>query len=167
MGDFETILQERPEGEHTSRGDSMSGTGNGNRDLRAGVVFMSIVYGGTGYATEGWAEAVGLAQSQIPMQLIPIGPQHDSRRLLPASVRDTLEGLKRRKLDLARSVVYQHGTADGFNLNLHGRCRVGRTMFESDRIPDGWASQCNAMDEVWVPSEFNRQSQNQPRPGHL
>jgi glycosyltransferase involved in cell wall biosynthesis len=28
-------------------------------------------------------------------------------------------------------------------------------MFETDRIPEGWAERCNAMDEVWVPSAFN------------
>ena len=28
-------------------------------------------------------------------------------------------------------------------------------MFETDRIPAGWVRLCNAMDEVWVPSQFN------------
>ena len=32
---------------------------------------------------------------------------------------------------------------------------VGRTMFETDSVPASWVSQCNAMDEVWVPSVFN------------
>ncbi|NOZ28643.1 MAG: glycosyltransferase [Chloroflexi bacterium] len=33
---------------------------------------------------------------------------------------------------------------------------VGITMFETDRLPAGWADACNGMDEVWVPSTFNR-----------
>ncbi|HNY30897.1 MAG TPA: glycosyltransferase [Fibrobacteria bacterium] len=36
--------------------------------------------------------------------------------------------------------------------------RVGWTMFESDRLPDGWAPALNRLDEVWVPSEFNRRT---------
>ena len=32
---------------------------------------------------------------------------------------------------------------------------IGRTMYESDRIPPPWVESCNRMDEVWVPSEFN------------
>ena len=32
---------------------------------------------------------------------------------------------------------------------------IGRTMFETDGLPEGWRDQCNAMDEVWVPSEHN------------
>lgn len=30
-------------------------------------------------------------------------------------------------------------------------------MFETDKIPDGWAEKCNALDEIWVPTEFHRQ----------
>ena len=35
---------------------------------------------------------------------------------------------------------------------------VGLTMFESDRLPHGWAAACDSMDEIWVPSEFNRET---------
>ena len=35
------------------------------------------------------------------------------------------------------------------------RYAVGRTMFETDRLPDGWAPRLNAMDEVWVPSQHS------------
>jgi len=34
--------------------------------------------------------------------------------------------------------------------------RVGRTMFETDRLPQGWAERLNGMHEVWVPSRFMR-----------
>eukprot|EP01041_Mallomonas_annulata_P011111 gene11111-23221_t len=34
--------------------------------------------------------------------------------------------------------------------------RIGRTMFETDRIPDGWVSRLNYMDEIWVPTNFSR-----------
>lgn len=33
---------------------------------------------------------------------------------------------------------------------------VGRTMFETDRIPSGWEHRLNAMDAVWVPTAFHR-----------
>jgi|GEM_PF-853030 glycosyltransferase involved in cell wall biosynthesis/GT2 family glycosyltransferase/Flp pilus assembly protein TadD len=36
--------------------------------------------------------------------------------------------------------------------------RVGWTMFETDRLPAGWADSLNRLDEVWVPSEFNRRT---------
>jgi len=36
--------------------------------------------------------------------------------------------------------------------------RVGWTMFETDRLPKGWAQSLDKLDEVWVPSEFNRKT---------
>ncbi len=32
---------------------------------------------------------------------------------------------------------------------------IGRTMCETDRIPEEWVGQCNAMDEIWVPCDHN------------
>jgi glycosyltransferase involved in cell wall biosynthesis len=34
--------------------------------------------------------------------------------------------------------------------------RIGRTMFETDRLPEGWAARLNGMDEVWVPTQWSR-----------
>merc|ERR1712023_349116 len=33
---------------------------------------------------------------------------------------------------------------------------IGRTMFETDRLPSGWEERLNRMDEVWVPTAFHR-----------
>ena len=52
-------------------------------------------------------------------------------------------------------VVYAQG--DVFDRNK-GKYRVGYTMLETDRIPAAWADAANRMDEVWVPSAFNRES---------
>ncbi len=52
------------------------------------------------------------------------------------------------------SVVY--GQGDVFR-RATGKVRVGFTMLEVDGFPRDWVEQANAMDEVWVPSEFNRQ----------
>lgn len=125
---------------------------------KRGIFFQGIVYGGTGYAEECWVIAAALAESGVPVQLAPIGPQADSMRLLPKHARESLERLSRQRVDLAQSVLYQHAMAYLWNLGVYGRVRVGRTMFETDRIPDGWAERCNALDEVWVPTEFNRRT---------
>ena len=121
-----------------------------------GVFFQGIVYGGSGYAEETWVVALALAEAGIPVQLAPIGLQSDSKGILPVSARQILESLSRERVDLQHSILYQHAMAHLWNLAFYGSVRVGRTMFETDRIPDGWAERCNAMDEVWVPTEFNR-----------
>jgi GT2 family glycosyltransferase len=51
------------------------------------------------------------------------------------------------------AVVY--GQGDVFRRN-RGRYKVGFTMLEVDGFPKEWVEQANRMDEVWVPSDFNR-----------
>ncbi|MGH2537387.1 MAG: glycosyltransferase [Candidatus Promineifilaceae bacterium] len=48
-----------------------------------------------------------------------------------------------------------YGSGDLF-LKNGGRYRVGYTMLEVDGVPADWVLQANALDEVWVPSSFNR-----------
>ncbi|MEO8198394.1 MAG: glycosyltransferase, partial [Thermoanaerobaculia bacterium] len=52
------------------------------------------------------------------------------------------------------AVVY--GQGDVFRRAI-GKVRVGFTMLEVDGFPRDWVEQANEMDEIWVPSEFNRQ----------
>ncbi len=51
------------------------------------------------------------------------------------------------------SVVY--GQGDVF-FKAKGRYRVGYTMLEVDGFPEEWVRQANKLDEVWVPSAFNK-----------
>ncbi len=126
------------------------------RGLPTGVLFQGLVYGGSGYAEEAWMIALGLANHGIPTQLAPVGLHEDAGEILPSGARRSLSRLEHERVDLANSVLYQTMMAYLWNLDVYARFRIGRTMFETDRIPDGWAERCNAMDEVWLPSEFNR-----------
>jgi GT2 family glycosyltransferase len=51
------------------------------------------------------------------------------------------------------AVVY--GQGDVFARN-QGKYKIGYTMLEVDGFPAEWVRQANRMDEVWVPTEFNR-----------
>lgn len=51
------------------------------------------------------------------------------------------------------SVVYGQGDVFGRN---RGRYKIGFTMLEVDGFPPDWVRQADRMDEVWVPSAFNR-----------
>src|SRR5271168_395051 len=114
-----------------------------------------MVYDGSGYADETRGIVFGLHRAGVPMRLEPLGAQQDTQDLLTKDELEELELLKHQSVDAARGVLFQHVPAHDFNLAMHGRSRVGRTMFETDSIPDGWLNYCVAMDEVWVPSTFN------------
>ncbi len=122
----------------------------------AGVFFHAPVYGGSGYADENLHVVLGLAGHGIPVQLEPRGARSDTGKLLSPQVQSQLEALTKVHVDLEQSVFFVSAPAHEFQPKMYrGRQLVGRTTFETDRIPDGWLERCNAFDEIWVPSHFN------------
>jgi len=113
-----------------------------------------MVYDESDYAQEARAIVFGLHRAGVPLCLEPLGAQNDSNGLLTPDEIEELELLKHREIDFARGVLLQHLPAHNFNLAMHGRTRIGRTMFEADAIPESWREYCEAMDEIWVPSPF-------------
>ena len=73
---------------------------------------------------------------------------------LPAQKAKRLAALLERDLP-ADFVHVLHVGAHHFKRHPAALRNIGRTMFETDGIPADWRDQCNAMDEVWVPSEHN------------
>ncbi|THF79049.1 glycosyltransferase family 4 protein [Cohnella fermenti] len=60
-----------------------------------------------------------------------------------------------------RVVSIRHGVPPLFDQAaspIRAAKKVGITLFETDRLPQGWAEPCDRMDEVWVPTEFNRRT---------
>lgn len=67
-----------------------------------------------------------------------------------------LNAIRQEKIDpRAPQVVYAQG--DVFEKNF-GSYKIGYTMLEVDGFPKEWVQQANLMDEVWVPSSFNRET---------
>jgi GT2 family glycosyltransferase len=66
-----------------------------------------------------------------------------------------LDVIRSRKVPEKPGVAVAYGQGDCFYRN-RGRYKVGFTMLEVDGFPADWVRQANAMDEVWVPSAFNR-----------
>lgn len=67
-----------------------------------------------------------------------------------------IDQARHRKMDLdLPQVVF--GQGDLFYKN-GGAYKIGYSMLETTGIPAEWVLQCNRMDEVWVPSDFNRRT---------
>jgi hypothetical protein len=49
------------------------------------------------------------------------------------------------------------GQGDVFHRNF-GSYKIGYTMLEVDGLPAEWVEQANRMDEIWVPSSFNKKT---------
>lgn len=124
-----------------------------------GVYFHGPVYGGSGYADENLHVVLGLAGHGIPVQLVPRGAQADTGKLLSTEIQAQLNALTEARVDAQQSVFFVSAPAHEFQpQSYYARRTVGRTTFETDRIPDGWRDRCNALDEIWVPSHFNHET---------
>jgi GT2 family glycosyltransferase len=66
-----------------------------------------------------------------------------------------LEVIRGRPRPRRPAVAVVYGQGDELQRN-RGRHKVGYTMLEVDGFPADWVRQANRMDEVWVPSTFNR-----------
>jgi glycosyltransferase involved in cell wall biosynthesis len=72
----------------------------------------------------------------------------------------TSDGIEGRIRSLAQrepaagEVCIQHMMPPGFRREADALANVGYTVFETDRLPRTWVPACNAMDEIWVPSDF-------------
>jgi glycosyltransferase involved in cell wall biosynthesis len=74
-----------------------------------------------------------------------------------ASGHHRLDVIRRRRDPRRPPVVVTYAMANVFHRNP-GDYRIGFTMLEVDGFPPDWVSQANVMDEIWVPTEFNRQA---------
>lgn len=148
-----------PSANSTGRVPSAPDSASQSHHDAAGVIVHANIDGESVSAMENRALAFRLIQRQFPIQIAPPGGQQlQSHSPSLRTLRPHLKSLLHDRLDLAESVLYQSGAPTHWNLDFYGRCRVGRAAFGTDRIPDGWAERCNALDELWLPSEFHRET---------
>lgn len=84
------------------------------------------------------------------------GPGTPMKEIEPANSGDyMLNVIASRKVPARPPVSVVYGQGDVFHRN-RGRYRIGFTMLEVDGFVDSWVKEANAMDEVWVPTTFNR-----------
>jgi len=123
------------------------------------LVWCGPAFDPTGYADEvrGMVAALEAARQPVCLRTNPVESlgfrdtlASDHRALLERSLARPIEG---------PFLQLQHSTIDSFN-SPHDSAvySIGRSMFETDSLPSHWVSGANAVDELWVPGEFNRQT---------
>jgi len=115
------------------------------------VMWHSWINAPTGYAVSSQYLVLALEALDVDVRYGYVygveEPPNDDGRIME---------VRRKPKDLdVTQVVY--GQGDVFFKNS-GRYKVGYSMLEVDGIPRNWVEQANAMDEVWVPSHFNKET---------
>lgn len=134
------------------------------------VLWFAPFYNPSGYASEA-IQFVESLSNAIPQRIYHANTIYSSQFVagLPADTRTTLQQLdytrslnglpfKDQSFGTQEHILICHQNPLGFFRNKDSAYCIGRTMFETDRIPDDWIERCNRMDEVWVPTEFNMQT---------
>lgn len=113
------------------------------------VVWRGPLFGLSGYAQEGREFVLGLdaVGAHVRAEDVPLGPH---RIPLKAETEQRLWELTQAQAGPG-AIRVEHGFPSRWGPDT----RMGRTSFETDRIPDAWVEACNSVEEVWVPSQFN------------
>lgn len=124
------------------------------------VVWCGPTFQPTGYADEVRGMALALHNAGTEITLVPPALESSAtfRNSLDPAIRRVLEQCVKRSV-APGFIQVQHGTIDSFSPpNEHAAYSIGRSMFETDSLPSHWVVGANALDELWIPGEFNRQT---------
>eukprot|EP00041_Stephanoeca_diplocostata_P020146 m.444340 g.444340 ORF g.444340 m.444340 type:complete len:277 (+) comp21489_c0_seq11:206-1036(+) len=167
------ILAEHSAEYCASRGDHSSDRDSACTALRAPALdlwWFGPVLSGGGYCSEALAFTEALHQSVRKLKITQHGDEYNALFFegLTKKRRKFLQNHMKTTIDIEATVVVCHSEPGAWNPPRYETTlcppaedalyTIGRTMFETDTIPSEWVNRCNAMDEIWVPTEFHRQT---------
>eukprot|EP00040_Diaphanoeca_grandis_P025030 m.138235 g.138235 ORF g.138235 m.138235 type:complete len:538 (+) comp29979_c0_seq2:51-1664(+) len=137
------------------------------KKLPFGVWWFAPFFSGGGYCSEAIGFALAL-HNHVQLKITHHGDSVNTRFMqgLPIRTSKLLRRLNEEKANPETNVVICHSEPGAWNPPRYetSLCppeeeplySIGRTMFETHTIPSEWMQRCNNMDEIWVPTEFHR-----------
>ncbi len=119
------------------------------------VLWHSPIYNASGYAEEQKVFLDALKPFPLKVKIEPAEHQQKPE-LTDTEMRNYVTALQNNTLKQPL-IHYQAAPAYLFSSPC-APISIGRTMFETDSLPPGWVEKMNELTEVWVPSEFNRET---------
>jgi glycosyltransferase involved in cell wall biosynthesis len=124
--------------------------------MATGVLWCGPLFDRGGYGAVARNYVLGLHRIGVPVRAVATGAQHPE---LEPEVEALIRRLEHTDLG-PEPVAVLHDQPASFGalrraLPREVRRVIGCTIFETDRLPDGWAEGCREVDELWVPTQFN------------
>jgi hypothetical protein len=125
---------------------------------------------GGGYSSEAISYALELESPDFAIVQFAEPADHGFARGVPRAAMDILDKqMMRARSFNGPSIQICHSTPDAWVPSMFpgwdavapcphpsdAAYAIGRTMYETDRIPVSWVERCNKMDEIWVPTAFH------------
>lgn len=119
------------------------------------ILWQSPLFNSSGYSEEQNHFLDGIRPYPLKVKVFPIdrAPELDQYR---KNMKTFLLPLQNQKIQ-SPLIHYQASPANAFSFPV-APISIARTMFETDSLPSSWVEILNEMTEVWVPSEFNRET---------
>jgi glycosyltransferase involved in cell wall biosynthesis len=117
------------------------------------VLWQSLLLNSSGYAEEQRHFLDGLRPLPLKIKIHPFDYPHSLEKLSP-NMQTYLSSLQNQQIK-SPLIHYQAAPVSFFTLPV-APISIARTMFETDSLPKSWVEILNEMTEIWVPSEFNR-----------
>ncbi|QSO46637.1 glycosyltransferase [Alicyclobacillus mengziensis] len=125
----------------------------GTSHHRYGLIWRSPVFNGSGYAEESKSFLMALQQHPVEIHLVPIDGVPNTE-LTPSSERTLLTNML---TPLSQQPIIHLQSCPAYQFELpRAPISIGRTMYETDSVPETWVERMNEQTEIWVPSHFNR-----------
>lgn len=123
------------------------------------IEWRGVFWNPSGYAQEARSFVsglVGLGRTVAARRLSAV--EEGYRERLSTGLRDVLDAALAQRLPGTPAVSVVNAPAYAFHRRSAPSYAIGRTMSETDGLCQQWVERCNAMDEVWVPTDFNARS---------
>ena len=122
----------------------------------ARIEMLAPIYDPSGYAAEARPVLQHLVESNLPVRVAAIGRMSSAfRQGCPDEMRRAISVAVDSPMATESFVQVVWFPGYAFRRNPSAAWNVGRTMFETDSLPENWIVPCNSMDEIWVPTDFN------------
>ncbi|MEJ5349310.1 MAG: glycosyltransferase [Desulfosoma sp.] len=124
------------------------------RDCQPVVFWKAPIYDPSGYGDEA-RHLIKAIQHGWPLRVEPVG--RFSSEFIKGMNKEDRELFGRlQKTALSKEYInLDQVPAYAFHRDERAIFNIGRTVFETDRIPASWVEKCDEMDEIWVPTPFN------------
>lgn len=130
------------------------------------IIWYAPFFSGGGYCSEAISFVLALHNAGVRIKIVHHGDSFNPEFVsgLPQAESSVLMKLTQTSVDPSDAIVICHSEPGAWHPSrwptslcppANSKFKIGRTMFETDRIPDGWNERLNKMDEVWVPTKFH------------
>ena len=120
------------------------------------VEWRGVFWNPSGYATEAHSFVAGLTALGRPIAARRVSRvELGYREAMNPELRQVLDTALARRPGRPPSVSIINAPGYALHRRSAPAYAIGRTMFETDGLCPIWVERCNAMDEIWVPTDFN------------